>query len=142
MERTVRDEDDNHLEIGKIEGEQLVIPVHEESLHVEISTVETGSVQIDKRIATEDIHLDIPLNFNEVEVERVARNIEVEEAPSVRQEGDVTIIPVVKEVAVVVKKLMLVEEIIITNTQKKHTDTYETTLRSEYVEVNREGQSD
>jgi uncharacterized protein (TIGR02271 family) len=130
--------DKKREEIVLTEEQEIVIPVHEESLLVDIETVETGQVQIDKRIATEDIQLDIPLNFNEIDIQRVSRNVEVEEMPVMRQEGDTTIIPVVKEVAVVVKKLMLVEEIIITNTQKKHTDTYETTLRSEYVEVNRE----
>lgn len=119
------------------EAESVTIPVHKESIDVSVETVETGSVQLTKRVATEDVNLDIPLIFNEIDVERVAKNIEVDEMPTTRREGDKTIIPIVKEVAVVVKKLILVEELIITNQQKEHTETYETTLHSEFVEVQR-----
>jgi len=41
----------------------------------------------------------------------VAIGREVSEAPAVRTDGDVTIVPVMEEVLVVEKRLMLVEEI-------------------------------
>jgi stress response protein YsnF len=46
-----------------------------------------------------------------VEVERVALDIEVDEVPPVREENGVTIVPVVREVLVVTKKLILTEEV-------------------------------
>ena len=51
------------------------------------------------------------LDSENVEVTRVAIGREVSEAPGVRTDGDVTIIPVMEEVLVVEKRLMLVEEI-------------------------------
>jgi len=54
------------------------------------------------------------LRSEEVEVERVTINEYVDVIPQVRYEGNTTIVPVVKEVAVVEKKILLAEEIHIT----------------------------
>ena len=45
------------------------------------------------------------------QVERIAINRVVDAAPSVRQEGDTVIVPVIKEIMVVEKRLLLKEEI-------------------------------
>ena len=76
--------------------------------------VEKGSVRIVKKVNTEEEKISVPLRSEEVEVERVAINEYVNTPPSVRYEGNTTIVPVVKEVAVVEKKILLVEEIHIT----------------------------
>jgi stress response protein YsnF len=57
--------------------------------------------------------------------------------PAVRYEGDVMIIPVLKEVAVVEKKLMLVEELRVTKTKTEKTETHEIALKKEEVKVER-----
>ncbi|RYE18527.1 MAG: DUF2382 domain-containing protein [Sphingobacteriaceae bacterium] len=57
--------------------------------------------------------------------------------PPVRVEGDTTIISVVKEVLVVEKRLMLVEEIHLSKNRTETLTTVNETLRKEEVEINR-----
>jgi hypothetical protein len=57
------------------------------------------------------VDIDEPLFTDEVSVERVPVNRIVDKAPETRQEGDVTIIPVIEEVITVEKRLLLREEV-------------------------------
>jgi uncharacterized protein (TIGR02271 family) len=62
--------------------------------------------------------------------------------PSVRLEGSTTIIPVVEEVVVVEKKLVLVEEIHVRRKSSVRTEDIPVTLRSEQAEIERTGFAD
>jgi uncharacterized protein (TIGR02271 family) len=88
--------------------------VYEEQAQVDKKIVEKGKVRIVKKVATNDEKINVDLKSEDVEVERVPVNKYVDSAPDVRYEGNTTIIPVIKEVAVVEKKIVLVEEIRIT----------------------------
>ena len=88
--------------------------VYEEQAQVDKKIVEKGKVRIVKKVATNDEKINVDLKSEEVEVERVTVNKYVDSTPDVRYEGNTTIIPVIKEVAVVEKKIVLVEEIRIT----------------------------
>ena len=88
-----------------------VIPVMEERAVVKKRVVETGRVRIRKDVREYEEHIDIPHVHEEVRVERVPIDQIVEEAPQVRTEGDVTIIPVLEERYVLEKRLVLVEEL-------------------------------
>jgi uncharacterized protein (TIGR02271 family) len=71
-------------------------------------------------------------------VERIPINQYVDSAPqATRQEGDVTIISVVKEVLVVEKRLMLVEEIRLTRQKTQENKEFTATLRKEEISVER-----
>jgi len=115
-----------------------VIPVIEEQLHISKVWQETGRVQVSKTVTEEAVDYNVPVNQEEVIMERKAINQYVDTAPAAsRYEGDTLIIPVLKEVLVVEKKLMLVEELHI---RKRHTEQIVTgseTLRKESVEINR-----
>ena len=117
---------------------KTVIPVIEEQLQVSKVWQETGRVQVAKTVTEEAVDYSVPLNQEEVIMERKAINQYVDTAPAAsRYEGDTLIIPVLKEVLVVEKKLMLVEELHI---RKRHTEQIVTgteTIRKESVEVNR-----
>ena len=70
----------------------------------------------------------MPVQHDEVHVERVPLNITLPAgaaAPASRYEGDTLIIPVLREVAVVETRLLLVEELRITKQQltTQHTET-------------------
>ena len=94
----------------------ITIPVIEETARVVIETVETGRVRVVKEVHEWLETLTTPLTETRVEVERVAVGRVVAEAPPVRQEGDVMVISVVREEAVVVTQLVLVEEVRIRRT--------------------------
>lgn len=113
------------------------VPVIEERLKIGIRQVETGSVQIHKKVISEEVTQDVSVTSEEVHVERKVINQYVATAPAVRYEGSTTIIPVVKEVLVTEKRLMLVEEIHVTKKYIASTSTITETLRKEEIEINR-----
>jgi uncharacterized protein (TIGR02271 family) len=113
------------------------IPVIEEQLHVGKRIVETGRLLVKKSIREEERIVSTPVSHEEFSVERVHVNQYVDVAPAVRYEGDVTIIPVVKEVVVVEKRLVLVEEVHITKRQVTTDDTQYVILRQEEVTFDR-----
>ncbi len=115
------------------------IPVIEEQLSVGKRIVETGRVVISKQVTERQETVDIPLNRDEVQVERVLINRYVDSPPAaVRHEGDTMIISVLEEVVVVEKRLMLVEELHVTKRQLQTQETQQVTLRREDVTVTRQ----
>ncbi len=114
-----------------------VIPVIEEHVQVGKKIVETGRVRIIKTVNEEEAHVEAPLLQEEVKVERVPVNQYIEAAPPVRYEGDVMIIPVIQEVVVIEKRLMLVEEIRVNKHQTQTNVSQTVTLRKEEVKIER-----
>jgi len=115
----------------------LVIPVIAEEARISKPTVATGRVQVRKIVREREQVIDEPLFREEIHVERVAINREVDTPPEVRREGETVIVPVVEEVLVVEKRLILKEELHITRHQTTAHDPQQVTLRSEEVRVER-----
>lgn len=115
-----------------------VIPIVEERLVIDREVHETGVVRLKKSPVERTETVRVMTVEESVDVERVPVNRLLDGPIEVRQEGDVTIVPVMEEVAVVEKRLMLREEIRITRkrTQVPHEETV--TLRSEDVVVERD----
>jgi stress response protein YsnF len=90
---------------------ETVLPVAEESLHLGKHPVETGRVRVALSTETVEEVLRETLRTQRAEVERRPMGQTVTEVPRIRREGDVVIIPVVEEVLVVEKRLVLREEI-------------------------------
>ena len=116
-------------------NDPVTIPVIEEKARVDKKMVEKGKVRVIKKVETEDEKVKIDVKNEEVNVERVPVNEYADTPPEVRYEGDTTIIPVIKEVAVVTKKILVVEEIRVT--KKTHVTEEERTipLKKEKVSV-------
>ncbi len=115
-----------------------VIPVIEEQLHISKVWQETGRVQVSKTVTEEAVDYNVPVNQEEVIMERKTINQYVDTAPPAsRYEGETLIIPVLKEVLVVEKKLMLVEELHISKRRTEQMVSGTETLRKESVEINR-----
>ena len=83
----------------------------EEQVSFDRERVETGRVRV--RVVTHEREetLEIPLTTERVEVERVPIGREIDAMPPRRQEGDTTVVPVVEEVVVLQRKLVLREEL-------------------------------
>jgi uncharacterized protein (TIGR02271 family) len=114
----------------------MTIPVMEEQVQVDKKVVESGRVRITKVVSEQEVPVDIPLIQEEHDIQRVPVNEYVETAPPpIRYEGDTMIIPVVREVLVIQKRLLVVEELHITKTQVQKQDTQHITLRKEEVIV-------
>lgn len=119
-------------------SEQEVIPIIEEQLRVDTKVVESGQVNIRKIVHEEDVTVNLPTITEEIDLERVAINEYVETTPPpVRYEGDKMIIPVLREVSVVVKRLMLVEELHVTKRKVETQTSQQVKLRKEELNVKR-----
>ena len=71
-------------------------------------------MRLHKQVHEEQEVLDIPVQTESLEVERVPVGRWIDAPVAIRQEGDTTIYPVVEEVVVVEKRLRLVEEVRVT----------------------------
>ena len=114
-------------------SEDTVIPLMAETLNVTKSEVVTGGVRLTKRVTEHEETVDEPLLRTDVHVERVPINQIVSEAPQSRYEGDVYVVPVVEEVLVIEKRLMLKEEVRIRRTQTETHQPQQVTVRAEEV---------
>lgn len=94
-----------------VSGEKKIVPVLEEEVEVRKRAIETGVTRVTKKVHEKEKVIDEPLLQEEVEVERVPVNRFVEQPLPVRQEDGVTIVPLLEEVAVVEKRLLLKEEL-------------------------------
>lgn len=125
---------------GNAPGEQVrVLPVIQESLDVEIRPVETARVRVHKVVHEREALVDPPLLREEVVVERVPINRIVEGPMSVRSEGETLIIPVLEEVLVVEKRLLLKEEVRLTKQRGETHMPQRVMLRHEEAVVERIG---
>lgn len=119
-----------------------VIPVIKEEAQVTKKEVTRGRVRIQKTVHAHDEVIDQGTYQEVVNVERVPVNKVVDTPPEVRQEGDTTIIPVVEEVLVTEKRLLLKEEVRVTRSRQEVHQPTTVTLRSEEVNVERLGTED
>ncbi len=120
------------------QGDVLVIPVVAEELEVETARVARGAVRLHKRVETSKQTVDTPLVREDVIVERVVVNRPVEGAPpESREEDGVLVIPVLEEIVVIEKRLILREEIRISRRRTMTSSPQVVTLRREVVDVER-----
>lgn len=111
------------------------IPMAEEEMIARTRDVERGRVVLRKRVETVPHEEMIDVAHDEVDVERVAVNRDVDEAPAVRHEGDTMIVPVVEEVLVVEKRLRIVEEVHVTRRRVSESTPIRDELRREVVDI-------
>jgi uncharacterized protein (TIGR02271 family) len=115
-----------------------VIPVIQEELVTGTRIVETGIIRIRKEIHEREETVDLPLMKEEIHVERVLVDQFVEEPPEVRHVGETLVVPVMEEVLVVEKRILLKEELHITKVAKTYHNPKKVTLRSEEVRIEHE----
>jgi uncharacterized protein (TIGR02271 family) len=96
--------------------------VLQEVLDVHTRRVETGRVRLHKTVHEREEIVDPPLLRDEVVIERVPINRVIEGPIGMRSEEDTLIIPVLEEVLVIEKRVLLKEEIHIT-TRRLETHT-------------------
>lgn len=121
----------------------LVLPVVEEQVVIGREVIENGRVRIRKVVTEQPQAVEVMLQRDEVQVERIAINQFVADdapLPESRQQGDTLIIPVLREV--VVTRVLLVEELHIRKQviEDAHHSTVQ--LRREQIEIERDTLSD
>jgi uncharacterized protein (TIGR02271 family) len=111
---------------------EVSVPIVEEQIEVGLREIVAERAVINKHI--EEL-VDLPLLSENYRVERIPINLTVDSLPSVRCVGNITIIPVVEEVAVVKKQLVLREELRITRIRTELRCPQRVSLKRERVDV-------
>jgi uncharacterized protein (TIGR02271 family) len=88
-----------------------VIPLVEETVRVGKREVQGGAVRVRTVVDTVEELARAELRGEKVDVTRVPVDREIDRAPEIRTENGVTVIPIVEEILVVEKRLVLKEEL-------------------------------
>jgi len=118
---------------------QASIPVVEEVVNISKRKVITGSVRVEKSVESLEYIVSEDLRHESTEIERFVFDTEVDpdNPPQARIENGVTIIPVLEEVLVVEKRLILKEELHIRKTVSEVRSSQPVTLKKERLTYNR-----
>lgn len=116
-----------------------IVPLVEEFAEVEKVIVDRGGFRISKTVEVQTHTVDEPLQHFRCEVERRAVNKQLDgmAVPTMRYEGETLVVPVIEEVLVTEKRLVLVEEVRITRIASTHSSPETVQLRKENVVVQR-----
>jgi stress response protein YsnF len=120
-------------------GREKSLPIAEETASLDRREEVTGHVRVTTTVDSEEHVLQADLLDEQVEVTRVPVGRVVTEAPPVRTEGDVTVVPVLEEIAVVEKRLVLREELHLRRVARRHAQAIPVTLRRQRAVVERDG---
>jgi uncharacterized protein (TIGR02271 family) len=112
-------------------SQEIVIPLHVEEVSVAKQQIATGRLRVSTVTHQSDVLVDELLKQETVEVERTAVNAPIDRMPIVREEGDTLIVPVVEEVLVIQRRLILKEEIRLRRIQQ-------TGRHHEYVKIRKQ----
>jgi uncharacterized protein (TIGR02271 family) len=115
------------------------IPLVEERATIEKNTVETGRVRIRTVVGEQLARVSQDVAYDDVSIEHVAVNRQVSQPPPIREENGVLIIPILEEVLVVEKRLVLKEELHVRKNRKHERAVQSVRLRKMRAEVQRVG---
>lgn len=113
----------------------LVIPVLRETARIDTRQVETGRVRVHTTVSERDEVVEAVLRQQDLHVERIPIGRVVTETPAVREEGGVVVIPVMEEILVVEKRLVLKEELRIRRSHGERSVRETVRLRTEEVAI-------
>jgi uncharacterized protein (TIGR02271 family) len=122
--------------VSSSDSTDITIPLHVEDLSIERREVKRD-VRVHIHTSSRDQLIDEPVMHETVEIEHVAIGRPIDAIPPVREEGDTTVIPVVEEIVVVERRLVLKEEIRLrrVRTTERHRETV--TLRDQQAVIER-----
>ena len=115
--------------------DDLLIPLAEERPVVSKVEVQTGQVHVSTRVEERVVHVEDTARKTRVDVQHVPMNVFIDVEPQSREEDGVLIIPIVEEV--LVKRLLLKEELRITRTSTVEPVERDVTLRVMHANVQR-----
>ena len=108
---------------------ETVLPLLAEEIAVSKQVVETGRVQVSRITHEREQLIDELLAREKVEIDRTPIGRQVDRVPPIIDEGDVVVIPVVEEVLVVERRLLLKEEVRVRRVRSTERHQESVTLR-------------
>jgi uncharacterized protein (TIGR02271 family) len=117
--------------------DETVIPLLVEEVAISKQVVETGRVQVARITHEREQLIDELLAHETVEIDRTPIGRQVDEMPAIRDEGDTVVIPIVEEVLVIERRLLLKEEIRVRRVRSTERHQESVTLRHHEAVVTR-----
>jgi uncharacterized protein (TIGR02271 family) len=114
---------------------EKTIPIIEEDVTLDKRRVATGRVRVRTETEHEEATVSDLLEGEAVDIERIPFDTQIDTVPEVRSEGDLTIVPVVEEVLIVEKRLVLREEVHIRRRRTEEEVSVPVTLRRQRAVV-------
>jgi uncharacterized protein (TIGR02271 family) len=128
---------DVHLTTKPEDSDEIKLKLNEEELQTAKKTVVTGRVQVSTITREHEALVDEMLSSEHVEIERTPVGKAIDAIPAIREEGDVTIVPVVEETLVLRRQLVLKEEVRIRRVHDTERYQERVTLRKQEAVVTR-----
>jgi uncharacterized protein (TIGR02271 family) len=116
---------------------ETVIPLLAEEIEVSKQVVETGRVQVGRVTHEREQLIDELLAHETAEIDRTPIGRQVDTMPAVREEGDTVVIPIVEEVLVIERRLLLKEEVRVRRVRSTERHQESVTLRHHEAVVTR-----
>ncbi len=117
-------------------NETVTVPVMREEVDITTRVVDTGrGVRVTRNVTEQPHEIREELWQEELDVQRVAVNKVVAEAPPSRYEGDVLVVPVLEEILVIEKRYRIKEELRITRIRSRQEYRETIPLKVEDVQV-------
>lgn len=123
----------NYSATEKIE----TLPLAEERVEISKKKVIDRRVQISRTTVTDEKIVEAELIREEAVINRIAKNevIQADAIPTARQEGDIYIIPVIREEVEIIRRQVLVEEIHVKKVQTTENFQESILLRRQELDI-------
>jgi len=126
------------MAIQPTDSQEVVVPLYEEQASVAKRRIVTGRVQVSRVTNEQEQFIEETLAREQVEIERTPIGKPVQVLPSIREEGDTIIIPIVEEVLVVERRLILREEVRVRRVRSNETHRERVRLRRQEAVITRD----
>jgi|SRR5579862_6633236 uncharacterized protein (TIGR02271 family) len=117
--------------------DEIVLPLHAEEIAIGKERVITGKVRVSTVTHEREVLVNELLAREDVEIERKPIGKQMDHMPAVRRAGDTIIIPVIEEVLVVARRLIVKEEIRVRLVKKKERRKQLVTVRKQEAVIHR-----
>jgi uncharacterized protein (TIGR02271 family) len=116
---------------------ETVMPLLAEEIAVSKQVVETGRVQVARVTHEREQLIDELLAHDTVEIDRIPIGRPIDAMPAIRDEGDTIVIPIVEEMLVIERRLLLKEEVHVKRVRSTERHQESVTLRHHEAVVTR-----
>ncbi|KOF11968.1 hypothetical protein AC739_00160 [Planococcus glaciei] len=125
--------------------DEETLRLHEERLNVNKDRVQTGEVNVGKHVVESEQSIEVPVEREEVYIERRPVNEEVSSTEGglgtgAYEENDTIHVPLSEERVEVTKKDVVSEEIVVGKRKVQDTETVNETVRREEADIDEDGQ--
>jgi len=113
------------------------IPLAREDVNVSKVVTKGNTYRLSKKVDIETKTEQVELLSENVRFKEIEKNEYIDDYPDTRTEGNILIIPVVKEIEIVTKQLVLVKEVHVEKTVINAIHDVEYDIKSEHLEISK-----